>query len=41
MTWIGCLLVLLTISAAAPFFGHDTRDLSDHRNETPWDRLPR
>jgi hypothetical protein len=41
MTYLILALVLLAVAVAAPFFGHDSRDLDDHRNEFPWDRLPR
>lgn len=41
MTYLALLLVLLAISVTALLFGRDSRHLDDHRNETPWERLPR
>jgi hypothetical protein len=41
MGFLILLLVVLAISAAAPFFGRDSRGLDDHPAEVRWERLPR
>lgn len=41
MTLLLILLAILAISALSIPFGKDSRDLREHRWETPWDRLPR